>query len=171
MTGWSDVMCDRCGERKASIHLTQIVDNTVTTAHLCEACAADQGVKTGEPGASHPLSGFVGAPGPGAAAVLTGGVDAGPCSFCGASLGDFRETGRLGCPHCYAAFEPQLRELLRRIHGASQHVGRLYLGAAAPATAEVPKLLAVWREQLRRAIDTENFELAAELRDRIRGLE
>jgi len=165
------VLCDQCGERQASIHLTQIVDNSVTTAHLCEQCAAEQGVKTGGPGAALPLAGFLGSTGPGAAAVLAGGADAGSCSFCGASLQDFRDTGRLGCPECYAAFETQLRELLRRIHGASQHVGRLYLAAAAPDATEVPKLLAVLRERLRRAVETENFELAAELRDRIRGLE
>lgn len=165
------MLCDRCGERQASIHLTQIVDNSVTTAHLCEQCAAEQGVKTGGPGASLPLSGFLGSTGPGAAAVLAGGTDAGNCAFCGASLQDFRETGRLGCPDCYTTFAAQLRELLRRIHGASQHVGRLYLGTTAPGAAEAAKLLAVLRERLRRAVETENFELAAELRDQIRGLE
>ncbi len=167
------MLCDRCGERKASIHLTQIVDNSVTTAHLCEQCAAEQGIKTGGPAASLPVTDFLGSPGPSVAAVLGGatGADVGACSFCGASLQDFRETGRLGCPHCYASFEAQLRELLRRIHGASQHVGRLYLGTAAPAAEDVPKLLVALRERLRRAVETENFELAAELRDRIRGLE
>ena len=165
------MLCDRCGERKAAIHLTQIVDNSVTTLHLCEQCAAEQGVGTGGPVTALPLSGFLGATEPGPAAVLSDGADAGVCSSCGASLRDFRETGRLGCSQCYAAFESQLRELLRRIHGASQHVGRLYLGAATSEPDDLPKLLAVLRDQLRRAIETENFEMAAELRDRIRGLE
>ena len=39
------MLCDKCGEREAAIHLTQIVDNTVTTMHLCEQCAAEKGVE------------------------------------------------------------------------------------------------------------------------------
>jgi len=164
------MLCDRCGERPAAIHLTQIVDNSVTTAHLCEQCASEQGVQVSGPTAQLPLSGFLGSTGA-IGAVLAEGANLGTCEFCGASLQDFRETGRLGCAHCYVAFETQLRELLRRIHGASMHVGRPYLGAAPPSSEEVPRVLAGLRERLERAIEAENFELAAELRDRIRGLE
>jgi protein arginine kinase activator len=165
------MQCDNCGERPAAIHLTQIEGNSVTTAHLCEQCAAEKGVQTGASVAKLPLSGFLASVGQGAAAALPADADAGSCTFCGATLQDFRDTGRLGCAHCYAAFEQQLRELLRRVHGSNVHTGKLYLPATPTQTAEPDKLNAELREQLRRAVEAENFELAAELRDRIRALE
>lgn len=165
------MQCDNCNERPAAIHLTQIVDNSVTTVHLCEQCAAEKGVQTGASTAKFPFSGLIASVGQGAAALLHGEDDS-TCGFCGARLQDFRETGRLGCSHCYETFEQHLRDLLRRIHGSSQHVGEVYLAAASSDRhTDSERFLAELREQLRRAVDAENFELAAELRDRIRGME
>ncbi len=62
-------------------------------------------------------------------------------------------------------------DLLRRIHGSSQHVGEVYLPATTAPFDDTQRTLAELREQLRRAVETENFELAAELRDQIRGME
>ncbi len=162
--------CDNCHEREAAIHLTQIVDNKVTTVHLCEPCAAEKGVNTGASVAKFPLSDFLASLGKGAPAALPAGAEPRACTFCGATLQDFRETGRLGCPHCYETFEPHLRDLLRRLHGSSQHVGEVYLPPTGAQT-DSQRVLTDLREQLRRAVDAENFELAAELRDRIRVLE
>ena len=92
------------------------------------------------------------------------------CPACDATLQDFRETGRLGCPICYDTFAPRLRDLLRRLHGSSHHVGQRYARRALPASPAEHRLSDL-REQLRRAVDSEHFELAAEIRDRIRVLE
>lgn len=174
------MQCQQCGERPAAIHLTQIVDDAVTTLHLCETCAAEKGVESEASVAKFPLSDFLASIGKGAAGALPQDADAGPCGFCGGSLQDFRNTGRLGCPHCYDSFEPHLRTLLRRIHGASRHVGHVYLPpggepAGAPADADVagaaPARIDALRDRLHRAVEVENFELAAQLRDQIRGLE
>lgn len=164
------MLCDQCGQRPAAIHLTQIVNNAVTTVHLCEVCAEEKGVQSEASVAKFPLSDFLASMGKGAAAALPAGPDAGACSFCGATLQDFRETGRLGCPHCYETFEPHLRALLRRIHGSSRHEGEVYLSPSASPDAPMHRLDEL-REMLRQAVDAENFELAAELRDRIRVLE
>ena len=166
------MQCDHCGDRPAAIHLTQIVNNDVTTVHLCETCAAEKGIQSEASVAKFPLSDFLASMGKGAAAALPSERPAGTCDFCGASLDDFRETGRLGCPHCYHSFETHLRTLLRRIHGASRHVGEVYLaGDDTPRTTDPSRQAAHLREQLERAVAAENFELAAELRDRLRGLE
>jgi len=165
------MQCDNCRERDASIHLTQIVDNSVTQLHLCDECAAEKGVQTGASVSKLPLSGFLASVGQGAAAALPPGTDDSSCGFCGGTLQDFRETGRLGCPHCYETFEQQMRDLLRRIHGASQHVGEVYLPAITATYDDTDRVLSELRDQLKRAVHSENFELAAELRDRIRGME
>jgi protein arginine kinase activator len=165
------MQCDNCHDRPASIHLTQIEGSSVTQLHLCEQCAAEKGVQTGASISKLPLSGFLASVGQGAAAALPPGEDDSRCGFCAASLQDFRDTGRLGCPHCYETFEQHMRHLLRRIHGASQHVGEVYLPAVTATAANSELVLGELRQQLKRAVDTENFELAAELRDRIRGME
>ena len=163
------MQCDECKDRPAAIHLTQIVNDSVTTVHLCEECAAAKGVQTGATVAKFPLSDFLATMGKGAASQLPPGDDAGACGSCGGTLQDFRESGRLGCPDCYDAFGQHLRGLLRRLHGSSQHVGEQYAGEEGePGTGpSLPEL----RKRLRRAVDTENFELAAEIRDRIRVME
>jgi protein arginine kinase activator len=161
--------CDQCREREAVIHLTQIVNEQVTTLHLCEKCAAEKGVEN--PGAvtKTPLGSFLAAMGKGseqAPAPRAGDV----CSRCGGTFQDFRETGRLGCPDCYRAFETPLRDLLRRLHGSTHHIGERY-AEREPAAAVAREQAADLREQLRLAVETENFELAAELRDRLRVVE
>ena len=60
------------------------------------------------------------------------------CSRCGGSLQDFRESGRLGCPDCYRTFEAPLRDLLRRLHGSTQHVGERYADKEIPPTTHAP---------------------------------
>ena len=76
----------------------------------------------------------------------------------------------MGCPDCYRSFEVPLRDLLRRLHGSTHHMGERYAerGTTEPAERQQTSEL---REQLRLAVETENFELAAELRDRLRVLE
>lgn len=160
-------LCESCGEREAVVHLTQIVDNTITTLHLCERCAAEKGVETGAQVAKFPLGDFLASLGKSALAGGAAGEAAASCPGCGATLADFRQTGRLGCARCYDTFEGHLRDLLRRLHGNTRHEGERY---GAPSAGPVGRL-AELREQLGRAVEAENFELAAELRDAIRGIE
>jgi protein arginine kinase activator len=97
-------------------------------------------------------------------------ADAGKCAFCGLTMRDFRATGRMGCARCYSTFEPSMRELLRRVHGSPRHIGRPYR-APKDEVLEKASVLGELREKLRRAIEQEQFEVAAQLRDRIRVLE
>jgi protein arginine kinase activator len=165
------MLCDNCKERDAIINLTQVEHDSKVTLHLCEQCAQQKGVETGVAIMKSPLGNFLGALGKGAALVPTG-ADAMRCPACGSSLRDFRDTGRLGCDQCYVAFDAHLRDLLRRLHGSSQHVGERYEAPGESGTDADPRShLLELKAQLRRAVDGENFELAAELRDQIRVLE
>lgn len=165
------MQCERCGQRDATIHLKQIKDDEVTSSHLCEECAEQEGVQTGA--SKFPLAGFLASVSAesAAAAALPASTDTRSCGFCGGTLQDFRETGRLGCSHCYDTFDSHLRELLRRIHGSTKHVGEVYLAPGDSESPTVTSELSQLREQLQRAVHAENFELAAELRDKIRVLE
>jgi len=162
--------CDQCREREAVIHLTQIVNDQVTTLHLCEKCAAEKGVDSPGAHAKTPLGTLIGAMGKSpeqAPAPRSSDV----CTRCGGTFQDFRETGRLGCPDCYRSFETPLRDLLRRLHGSTHHLGERYAEREPAAVVMDHEQAADLREQLRLAVETENFELAAELRDRLRVLE
>lgn len=164
------MVCDNCKEREAVINLTQVEHDSKVTLHLCEQCAQQKGVETGVALLKSPLGGFIQAMGKGGTSVLPTAADGLRCGSCGATLKDFREAGRLGCAQCYVTFDFHLRDLLRRLHGSSQHVGERYTlpgGAEGDQRAQLLEL----KDQLRRAVENENFELAAELRDRIRVLE
>jgi protein arginine kinase activator len=133
--------CDQCHEREAVVHLTTIADDKKVELHLCERCAAEKGVETSASLGKVPVGSFVAALGKGSelGLALPGIATAGACPVCGASLNDFRETGRLGCAQCYRTFEAPLRDLLRRLHGSSRHLGERYAAPgqdrAAPGTA------------------------------------
>ena len=161
------MVCENCGSGEAKVQFTQIVNNKVTKRHLCEQCAAAEGVDNTSVSSNFPLTDFLAqmgeVPEPSAAAEAT-------CAFCGLTFAKFRETGRLGCPHCYATFETHLRGLLRRIHGGTQHTGKVYL-PTDPTASERAKRLEGLRRRLQRAVESEDFERAAEIRDLIRSLE
>ncbi len=156
------MLCENCRENDAVVYLTKIQDNVVTQQNLCEKCAAEKGVET--PSAKkNPVSDFLQAV---QQKTLVTGDDA-TCHFCQSTSRDFQKTGRLGCARCYTTFDRSLRDLLRRLHGSARHTGRRY---EPPASELIERAgsVAQLRERLRRAIDTEQFELAAELRDRLR---
>ncbi len=163
------MQCDHCHERDAEIQLTEIEDGEMKTVWLCNECAAARGLAGPAAASKAPLADFL--------AQIGKSVDepsvaasAEPCPYCGTSSTDFRRTGRLGCPQCYPHFERQLRGLLRRIHGSTQHVGKISLGEGIEAEDQLARL-ADLRRRLQRAIETEDFENAAVLRDEIRALE
>jgi len=170
------MLCDNCKERDAIINLTQVEHDSKVTLHLCEQCAQQKGVETGGAVLKSPLGNFLGAVvksgSPGALVAAAG--DGLRCPSCGSTLRDFRDSGRLGCDQCYVSFDAHLRDLLRRLHGSSQHVGERY---ETPGTrsgdgdTDPRSRLLELKAQLRRAVEGENFELAAELRDQIRVLE
>jgi protein arginine kinase activator len=135
--------------------------------NLCERCAAEKGFETT---VSAPKSSLVEFLMPLQKALATSPSEIGRCGTCGSTLRDFQRTGRLGCAHCYVSFETSLRDLLRRVHGNHRHVGKRYV-TPEDAPVEGTAGLGDLRDRLRRAIDNEQFELAAELRDRIRVLE
>jgi protein arginine kinase activator len=161
------MLCDHCGENEAIVHLTKIQNNQMMSLHLCESCAAEEGLEPGANVGNLPLTDFLAQMGKGGTAEAPAG---GPCSYCGLRLEDFKKTGRLGCPHCYVTFEPHLRGLLRRLHGGTQHLGKVYL-PPDPTRAEQQERLAGLKRKLDWAVSNEDFERAAQLRDMIRDLE
>lgn len=158
--------CENCGEREAEVTLTEIENNEMQTLHLCSTCASLKGVTT--EAASPPIADLLAHLG-GSGDETGFSDDTEACEYCGTLAADFRKSGRLGCPQCYAQFAEQLRSLLRRVHGSSQHMGKVYVSAGLEGDDSEARL-ATLKRRLERAVEIEDFESAADLRDQIHAL-
>lgn len=155
--------CEKCG-RDATVHLTEITDGEKVEKHLCETCAAAEGVTIPQVPVQQILEQLV------LQSAAGRELSELKCEVCGISFLEFREQGLLGCPNDYIAFKDVLVPLLERAHeGASTHAGKVPAGAAESEHRQ-GELLRL-RGQLKEAVAREDYERAAELRDRIKELE
>ena len=161
--------CDNCN-KTATVHLTEIKSGKKIEKHLCEQCAAQN---EGLPVKSHMpinelLTNFVMAH-----SGLQKETGTGGCEHCKMTWAEFRQSGLLGCQHDYQQFEKELTPLLQRAHEqATHHVGKVPTrrggtGVPAKRTVDVSKL----RRDLAKAVEAEDYERAAKLRDQIRQAE
>jgi protein arginine kinase activator len=152
------MQCSICKEKAATVHLTQIVGDKMQKLDLCDECAKAKGVN--DP------AGFALADlmlGLGAAQEIeqaAGGAEL-KCPRCGFTQADFKKSGRLGCPDCYKTFSEGLSGLLKTMHKGTSHEGK------APASSEYASRLKLLQEKLKKAVESEKFEEAAQLRDEI----
>ena len=164
--------CDNCN-KPATVHLTEIRNGKKIEKHLCEQCAAQsEGLPAvkGHTPFNELLTNFV---------MAHSGMqkDLGAtCEQCGISWAEFRQHGLFGCEHDYDAFEKDLSPLLQRAHeGATHHIGKSPVRAGGSGTAPKPKRKLVditkLRKELARAVELEDYERAAKLRDQIRQAE
>ena len=160
--------CEHCENAEAAIQLTKVENNEMRVLHLCEACAAEQGVEPAAAlGTNLPLVDFLAQIGSGLSDETAA---AGRCPSCGLTPTQLKQSGRLGCADCYAHYQQHLRGLLRRLHGGTQHVGKVPAAPAGEVNDRKVRVDAL-RRSLQRAVDSEDFEHAASLRDQIREIE
>src|SRR5262245_10885349 len=156
--------CQHC-PNPATVHLTKIVNKQKQELHLCQPCAEKHAAPAVELSLSAILQSLIGQH----VSAVTEELSRLICPTCGIKYMEFRADGRLGCPADYEVFRTGLVPILQRIHRATRHVGKSPR-RAVPQPARDGELLEL-RQQLRRAIDSENYELAAHLRDTIRQKE
>jgi len=161
--------CDVCGKNAATVHLTEIIDEQMNELHLCEECARTKSAAMEQQfGLSDLLAGMVDFQKPANKEEELINVK---CPSCGLTYVDFKKIGRLGCGECYNVFRKYLAPLLKRIHGSNQHIGKFPLKIKTTARISKKKIdLADLKEQLQKAIQNEDFEDAARLRDLIKKI-
>lgn len=167
--------CDKCG-KPATTTSVDIINGQKIKKHLCDDCVAE------EPGMPYKpvhtpinelLTSFVkmhsGGGGGGAAQqAVTKDV---ACDHCGTTWAQFQEKSLLGCPQCYTAFERILAPLLERAHeGGSSHLGKSPRRGGVGGEQRQLQLTRL-RKRLSEAIEAEDYELAASLRDEINTCE
>ena len=156
--------CDVCKANQATVLLTQIVDGKMQKVNLCESCSKEKGVT--DP------TGFALADlllGLGAAQEMERGGGAQKCPVCGFSQADFKKTGRLGCGACYDTFAEGLATLLKSMHKGTTHIGKV--PARAVRSLERETEMKTLQRDLRKAVAEEDYESAAQLRDRLKQFE
>ncbi|TAM56280.1 hypothetical protein EPN52_14275 [bacterium] len=152
------MLCENCGEREAGIRVTRIADGSARTVDLCAACA-------GLPATGSMLdllAGLLGA----AVSSERGAQPDVRCAGCGLTFDAFAETQLLGCARCYAAFAPRLEPLLMKIQAHGSHDGKI--PARGGRELREARTASKLRTQLEEAVAHEQYERAAELRDRLR---
>lgn len=161
--------CQNCQESEASIHFKEVAEGLLREIHLCESCAVEKGyhlvIEQNKLSIVNQFIWMAENLYPESASK----VGAVQCDRCGLRFSQFARTGRLGCADCYQAFSSHLPQVLRRVHGNIRHKGRTP-SATAP-TDPNRQTLERLRQDLTRAIEREEFEAAARLRDQIRELE
>lgn len=167
------MLCDECGKREAAVTLTVVQGSEKTLRHLCPECMQRIG------NARSMLSAIFAATVANVAAMIQNNkgneeqeeqenIPDKNCSRCGLTYAEFRQSGRLGCPGCYEAFRDELRPMLQQLHGRTQHAGR------APDRPDATRFKRSRQEELQHlmseAVQREDFEQAALLRDQLRAM-
>lgn len=161
--------CDNCS-KTATVHLTEIKNGKKMEKHLCQDCAAQSEglpVKTSHTPINELLTNFV---------LAHSGLQkeqGTTCENCGMTWSEFRQHGLLGCENDYPLFEKDLTPLIQRAHeGATHHLGKVPVRRGATGVPLKRQLdLTKLRKELARAVESEDYERAAKLRDQIKQAE
>lgn len=158
------MLCQRCKKQSATVHLTDLAKGEKIERHLCEECAAHEGVTVKQHvNINDVLNSFLMAQSSVQEQIKT------RCPHCGLSFAEFRSQGLLGCEHDYDVFGEALANVIERAQdGNTHHTGKRpgEMIDADPAVQERLRL----RGQLREAIEQEDYERAAALRDQLEEL-
>ena len=162
------MLCQECKQQPATVHMTKIVNNHKTELHLCENCARQRQI-------------FINITPFSVNDLIASFMDMGhtkpafekpaasKCAVCGMDYNQFKKIGRLGCQECYRYFGNELGPVLRNIQGSTQHTGKVPRRSGSALLAK--KQISLLKAELKKAVEAEAYEKAAELRDRIRELE
>jgi protein arginine kinase activator len=179
--------CDHC-ENEATVHEVTVRNGVRLERNMCEACAVKAGLAGAVSGQAHIaelLKGLVQPPTGQAipSLVVTPAARGTICPTCRLTFNEFKTQGQLGCPDCYKSFDSQLTPMIARAHeGACAHVGKTPrrsasgrdpVRGATDAGAELAvraERLRTLQKQLTDAVKSEQYELAARLRDQLKKL-
>jgi protein arginine kinase activator len=157
------MFCCICKEKEATVHLTQIAGDKMQKVDLCEECAKTKGVN--DPTSFSLADLLLGLGASQEIEQAAGGTEI-KCPRCGFTQADFKKAGRLGCPDCYNTFAEPLGGLLKTMHKGTRHIGKAPEGLRQ--NRDLTDRLKSLQKRLAKAIEAEDFEEAALLRDEIK---
>lgn len=165
------MFCEECKEKPATVHLTQVFNGEKVESHLCENCASQKSGFIFDTVNKFSLPNLLGGMFGANYSLQKVPETATPskCPNCGMRIIDIRQAGKLGCSECYKVYEQELEAPLRRIHGSSQHIGKIPVRGGEKVL--VRKQIETLKNRLQEAIREEQYEKAAEIRDQVKEME
>lgn len=166
------MLCQKCNKNQASFYFKQVVNGATEEYQVCPECAHEMGldgmfkIPQFGLGLDSFLSNMLGL----STKTPHGAAESSEtCPLCGSTAIDVSRMGRPGCATCYDVFQPMLEPYIRRIHGKTSHTG----GIPASAGIEVTRRRQIdqLKTDMRQAIENQEFERAAEIRDELKRLE
>jgi protein arginine kinase activator len=161
------MQCSVCKEKPATVFLTHIENDKMHKVNLCEDCAKTKGVDNPTTFSLADADVLLGLGASQEITQTTSGVEL-KCPRCGFSQADFKKSGRLGCPECYQVFAEGLEGLLKTMHKGTRHTGKS--PEALRQSRDNAERLKVLQKKLVKAIESEDFESAAKVRDELKDL-
>lgn len=169
------MLCNNCKKNEATFYYKKIVNGKKTEYALCPECAkkleAEGGPSIFGGGLFDPMHSIADSL-YGNLFSFGGGAKASSakkCDLCGSTFGELSKNGKVGCAHCYEVFADELAGSIYSIHGNASYNG------ATPKEQQEKKErkaeLERLKSELAEAIQSERYEDAAIIRDRIRKLE
>ena len=175
------MLCQHCNHNEATTHVKTNINGKVTEYMLCADCAEKMGYGNLFHGFTSSFADdFNSLFGSFFENALPARTQATRCETCGSSYTDIQRTGMMGCADCYKLFENEIMPTIRKIHGNTTHCGKNSAALRAERAgsvvenapvAEPVSELEKLRAELNKAIENQEFEKAAELRDRIKSME
>lgn len=165
------MLCQHCQKNEATTHVKTMINGDYAEYRLCPECARELGYDSMFPDFTADFGGLLGSF---LSAALPARSGATHCKLCGSTMNDIKKTGKVGCADCYDAFFSELMPTIRSIHGNTEHIGKrpvIEYETVEDEPKESGESLDDLKAQLKQAIEDENFERAAELRDKIKGME
>ena len=157
------MLCEHCRKRNATTHITETINGVTKQLNLCSMCASElnyggflENMNIGS------LLGSVFVP------DIVSGREEKKCPLCRSTRSSITETGLAGCSECYRVFKNELLSPIEKIHGKVQHIGKRPPDVKKEKTTE--DIIREKEENLRTAIENQDFETAAVLRDEIKEL-
>lgn len=172
--GGEVMICQECNQRQASLHFTKIVNGQKTEIHICDQCAKERGEQfpgTNSFSIHQLLSGLLNFDQPlQAHSNVEKQTSELTCEQCHMTYEQFTRVGRFGCAHCYKSFESRLDPVFKRVHsGNYMHQGKV--PARIGGEIQLQRKINLLKTELKAYVAKEEFEKAAEIRDKIRSLE
>lgn len=175
------VKCDQC-DNEATVHEVTRQNGVKFEKHLCEACAAQQGISPQPMPIQQMMTKVTVTKGVGVTIQMGVAVPKQVCPACRLTFQEFKQGGVVGCPECYRAFEEQLGPMIERAHeGGSKHTGKVPRRACKAEKGTTAAGLSLLQERAERllrikkqlddAVAHEQYERAAVLRDELRKLD
>ena len=175
------MLCQKCHKKTASVFISSIINGQETRIYLCDDCVKD-----------YPLFNFNFQNPFSIKDVMDKfKIDEDPsidqekdsllpvdndskeedviCPNCYSTYNEYKQTVKLGCSRCYEAFEEKLKPVLKNIYGHEEYIGKI--PKKDNSHIYISKEIRILREDLNRAVEQEEYEKAAGIRDKIKELE